>query len=288
MLLVSRISKNNELRKSAVDSGAVHAEMLQAIADIENQEVRDGSATFLLGYSIGRFWPLYLCLFCCVVLAIAYGQDRALYFVLIVVILGLLLALNGRRHREVAPTRVTSAEVAAVLEKTSSRDRLMQAYGEALLALMNAQLEQSEAREVVSELNLLMDAGVKVESHQNLMRRAVLGIADLHSLQHEYSQAKEKCRLASDPVAKQAWAQTMDAVEKRIQIRGSYNQHSERLDAQLELLVQRLKTFKDLLVRSSISPYVDLHTAISETSASVKDLLADIDANERAVLELIS
>jgi len=157
------------------------------------------------------------------------------------------------------------------------------AYLEALLALaQNPSLQEDTAKEIISELNRLLDTYYQLQDQLEQLQEA-MGTAsesELEALQRRLAET-------TDAQAREALRESIQLLQHRLRSRNTLSSHRERMEAHLSLMLQTLKNLHESLARLRLAPQSLDDLDIDGLRDRLRDLQQQAAAIENAAQEVL-
>jgi len=157
------------------------------------------------------------------------------------------------------------------------------AYLEALLALAeNPYLQEETARQMIADLNRLLDTYYELQDQLEQLREA-MGTAS----ESELEALQQRLAEATDPQARRALQESVDLLRRRLHSRDALSSHRQRMEAHLELLLQTLKSLHESLSRLKLAPQGLEEFDIDALRLHPQELQQEAAAIENAAQEVL-
>ena len=159
------------------------------------------------------------------------------------------------------------------------------AYADTLIALHRSGRSPEEIEESMTTLNALLDE----EARLNALLEHLAGRdleAETPALDAEAEDLSRRIESSRDPVAKEAYAQSLSLLQERIDALRSTDLGIERVQAHLSLLRQAVFTTRDAARRLATAPSATPELATESLRAAVARAREQTGETERALAEL--
>jgi hypothetical protein len=170
--------------------------------------------------------------------------------------------------------------------------RAERTYAETVLLLMERGMSKNAPREkescsLLAQMNALMQAGRELEAQEKKLQSSAGG-DQVAALQTEREELERRRDAATDPVARQALAQSLELCAARLDSARRLGPVRERVQAQQEVVAQTLLTLQGALVhRDAVPEGGDASLSLPPVAARVQEVITQINNQTRAVEEAV-
>lgn len=179
--------------------------------------------------------------------------------------------------------RTLSTQALATLMPALELTSIQRHYAESLLALAEIEMPDEQRQEVLAQLNRLMDE----EARLIRLRDCGAGTpVTIQAVAHERDELRAKLDAATDPLTRDALAQSLEICQGRVKAAEELSLVGQRVDAQFELIGQAIAGVRDSLLRLHASPVQSISLDLDNVRASVEQAHRHAAALEAAVAEL--
>jgi|GEM_PF-2555004 len=179
---------------------------------------------------------------------------------------------------------VVRDELVALLH-TLSLKPVMQPYVRALIALIDhPSLAEADRRETLHELNRCMNQAFRLELDLENVS-SPFAQAEEMDLAAQEGDLRERMDRTSDPITRQAYADSLRLVEGRRQAALARAPYRERGEAQLSMIYQSLSAFAESLERGRRKPTI-VSTDLDSLRTRLSDVQSTAEGLEHALQEL--
>lgn len=195
-----------------------------------------------------------------------------------------LIGRETRSQQRHYPPEVMQAVFSLVLRTRAEgiyRDILL------LLADRDMPLDDQAARDILRQLNLLLENRFRLETQRRKVG-SLLAATSLSQLEAERAELGRKAAQTQDAVAGETLQESVDLCERRLQHARALLPMLERLDAQQEVIHQALATVHSALVRLQAASLTLAAVSVSDITETVHRIDAQTRAVEQAVEEVMT
>ena len=213
---------------------------------------------------------------------LAIHKPFAPLLLLGVLFVGMILSVLGaaRNARQMSPAELEAVLPVLDLNETG------RAYAETVAALHRSGSPKADVDETMGALNALLDE----ENRLTTLRERLAGRGEengLAALETEGDALRARLATTADPLARDAYSQSLGLLEERLAAFRSGDVGLERVDAHLSLLRQAVLATRDAARRLDAAPSsVGTDLATDSLRAAVSHARIQTQATEQALAEL--
>lgn len=197
-------------------------------------------------------------------------------------------APSGGMETWIARRRYSLDELRAVLPLVL-HGRTESQYGETLLHLHDAEipLDETARREILRQINALLDSRLHLETQRNKIRD-LLDADALTRLQSERDALEQRLAHVTDAIAAETLRDGLEMCERRLEHARALGPILERLDAQEEVVHQALAAVESALTRLQAASATRTAFRVTDIQETVRRIDTQTRAVEQAVEEVMT
>jgi|GEM_PF-1831577 len=208
------------------------------------------------------------------------GKPWTAIFILLFMALTVFVSIAAyNRERR----RLTAEELDTMLPMLDLTP-IQRAYAEALVAMGDVAFPADQRREILTQLNRLLDEEARLRS---IRQTGASHAAAQDEIAKERDEIIAKLDRTQDRVTRDALTRGLEICDRRLAAAADLSQTEERVDAQLEMIAQAIRGVRDSLHRLKSAPSASLADLnLEELDNSVSLAHRHTDSLESAVAEV--
>lgn len=201
--------------------------------------------------------------------------------VLVSLILGLMAACGGAVALGIKGSRkhLDSRELELMMPALRLTP-IQEAYSEALIALSALKLDAGAHEELIAQFNALLDEEARLLALRNPRRSS-------GDVRVERDELRARLASTTDSFSREALQRSLEICERRVDASRELGMVDERVDAQLQMIAQSMRNFRDTLQRLQAAP-VQSGFNIDPIRDTIRQAQQHAQALEMAVREVES
>jgi hypothetical protein len=196
--------------------------------------------------------------------------------------------MNKEQRADDLTISMTSEEVRAacsVINATPSETSYFESI--ALMLEIGKKLDAQTAKDILSELNVLVAQACQLQTHGDNLRAAI-NAESADALIAQREDLRTKLARTTDEAARKALEQSIELLESRCKVAQTLQPSLERVEAQQEVIQQTLASVQSSLARMKVAPDALAAPDLSVIQSSISEVTGQTRAVEEAVQEVMS